>query len=105
MRYVTRVGIAAAGVAAAGLLLATAATADNPDIEHAALRSEIQQLLQARHDRGAEREHGPSTPLVIPRDAFDADATGRIETYQPAGATITKDNAFFQDLGVRAISC
>jgi cytochrome c peroxidase len=105
MHYLTRAGFIAASTAITGLLLATSALADNFDNEHAAVRSEIQQLLKARHDRDAEREHGPSAPPVIPKDEFDVDATGAIETYQPAGVTITKNNAFFQDLGSNGRTC
>lgn len=44
-------------------------------------------------------------PVVVPQREVDADPTGRIESYQPLGATTTATNAFFQSLGENGRSC
>jgi hypothetical protein len=50
--------------------------------------------------RFKDKDHGPqSTPAVIPRSSTDQNASGEISTFQPGGATIAANNAFFQDLG------
>jgi cytochrome c peroxidase len=51
-------------------------------------------------DRGAQR-----TPRTIPRFSVDDDPTGKIATFQPGGATITANNAFFQDIGTNGRMC
>jgi mono/diheme cytochrome c family protein len=42
---------------------------------------------------------------TIPRFEADADAQGEIGSYQPAGATQTAGNAFFQSLGTNGRAC
>jgi cytochrome c peroxidase len=44
-------------------------------------------------------------PAVVPEREVDGDPTGRIESYQPLGATTTATNAFFQSLGANGRSC
>lgn len=56
--------------------------------------------------RFKDKDHGPqSTPAVIPRSSTDPNASGEISTFQPGGATITANNAFFQDLGTNGRTC
>ncbi|WP_423887170.1 hypothetical protein, partial [Bradyrhizobium sp.] len=51
-------------------------------------------------------DHGSqSTPPVIPRFQLDADPSGAVGTFQPNGATITSNNAFFQNLGTNERTC
>ena len=51
-------------------------------------------------------DHGSqSTPPIIPRFQLDADPSGAIGTFQPNGATITSNNAFFQNLGTNERTC
>jgi cytochrome c peroxidase len=45
------------------------------------------------------------TPSQIPEIESDGDPNGQIATYQPEGATITADNAFFQNLGTNGRTC
>jgi cytochrome c peroxidase len=44
-------------------------------------------------------------PIVIPQNELDVDSTGVLGTYQPAGATATGGNAFFQSLGTNGRAC
>jgi cytochrome c peroxidase len=56
--------------------------------------------------RFKDKDHGPqSTPAVIPRMSTDRNASGEVATFQPGGATITVNNAFFQDLGTNGRTC
>jgi hypothetical protein len=56
--------------------------------------------------RFKDKNHGPQgTPQVIPRSSTDRNASGEIGTFQPGGATITANNAFFQDLGTNGRTC
>ena len=45
-----------------------------------------------------------TTPATIPKLEIDADASGRVATFQPGGATDT-GNAFFQNLGTNGRTC
>jgi hypothetical protein len=45
------------------------------------------------------------TPPIIPRFELDADPSGAVGTLQPGGATITSNNAFFQNLGTNNRTC
>jgi cytochrome c peroxidase len=49
--------------------------------------------------------HPGSTPAVIAQYFDNADATGRIATYQPAGPTVTAGNAYFASLGTNRRTC
>jgi cytochrome c peroxidase len=51
-------------------------------------------------DQGAQ-----ATPPIIPKLEVDDDPSGRVETFQPGGATITANNAFFQNLGTNGRTC
>jgi cytochrome c peroxidase len=46
-----------------------------------------------------------STPPTIPGFETDQDSSGVVSTTQPAGATITSNNAFFQSLGTNNRTC
>jgi cytochrome c peroxidase len=46
-----------------------------------------------------------TTPAIIPKLDIDQDASGQIATFQPGGATITEDNAFFKNLGTNGRTC
>ena len=50
------------------------------------------------HDQGG-------VPAIVPQLEVDADTTGKVASYQPAGDTITASNAFFQSLGTNGRSC
>jgi cytochrome c peroxidase len=52
------------------------------------------------HDRGVEH-----IPPVIDRFRVDQDPKGAIASFQPNGATITSNNAFFKDMGTNGRSC
>ncbi len=97
-----RVGFTS-GLIVTGLLAAGPVLAGNADKD--AVTSEVQQLLNARHDRKAETLGRQPTPASIPKHHADADPGGSIETFQPGGATATKSNAFFQDLGTNGRTC
>src|SRR5262249_61761516 len=45
------------------------------------------------------------TPRIIPKFEIDLDPSGSVGTFQPAAATITADNAFFQNLGSNGRTC
>ncbi len=51
-------------------------------------------------DNGAQ-----PTPPIISRFELDADPSGAVGTFQPGGATITSNNAFFQNLGTNDRTC
>jgi cytochrome c peroxidase len=51
-------------------------------------------------DRGVE-----NPPAVIDRFRVDADPKGAIASFQPNGATITSNNAFFKDMGTNGRTC
>jgi len=61
------------------------------------------QSLHAPMFNGVFREKLP--PAVIPQTLSTPDPTGIVTTYQPAGATITSQNAFFQSLGTNKRTC
>jgi hypothetical protein len=53
-----------------------------------------------------DTDHGSQgTPPIIPKLEVDGDPTGRIATFQPGAATITTNNAFFQNLGTNGRTC
>jgi cytochrome c peroxidase len=81
------------------------AMANEFEINRASVRGEILHLLQSRHDRDADRQSSQAAPAVIPKDELDLDPSGLTETYQPAGPTVTKNNAFFQNLGTNGRTC
>ena len=46
-----------------------------------------------------------ATPPVIPQLQIDSDPSGAIASFQPRGATVTAENAFFQNLGSNGRTC
>jgi len=59
---------------------------------------------QMRIHKDADQGAQP-TPPIIPKLDIDVDPTGRIGTFQPGVATITTNNAFFQNLGTNGRTC
>lgn len=56
--------------------------------------------------RYQDRDSGAqATPPVIPMFELDADPSGAVGTFQSSGATITSNNAFFQNLGTNERTC
>jgi|SRR5579884_265982 len=58
----------------------------------------MRQFMDA--DKGAQ-----PTPPIIPKLQIDADPKGAVGTFQPGVATITANNAFFQNLGTNGRTC
>jgi cytochrome c peroxidase len=46
-----------------------------------------------------------ATPPIIPKHEVDDDPSGRVGSFQPGSATITANNAFFQNLGTNGRTC
>jgi hypothetical protein len=56
--------------------------------------------------RYRDTDHGTQpTPRIIDRFRLDLDAKGAIASFQPNGATITSNNAFFKDMGTNGRTC
>ncbi len=51
------------------------------------------------------QQYTQPAPAIIPTDELDFDASGLVQTYQPAGPTLTRTNAFFQNLGTNGRTC
>src|SRR6266702_8388580 len=66
-----------------------------PAIDHA-------QQMRVFKDTG---QGSQPTPSVIPKLEVDDNATGQVATFQPGVATITANNAFFQNLGTNGRTC
>jgi cytochrome c peroxidase len=64
----------------------------------------IDHVQQMRIYKDADQGSQP-TPPIIPKLDIDDDPGGRIGTFQPGVATITANNAFFQDLGTNGRTC
>jgi cytochrome c peroxidase len=60
------------------------------------------QYLSAPPQEGAQPGQAPDT---IPQYMESTNPTGRVATYQPAGATVTAGNAFFMSLGTNGRTC
>ena len=64
----------------------------------------IDHMQKMRRYRDAD--HGvQSTPQVIDRFRVDIDPKGALASFQPNGATITSNNAFFKDMGTNGRTC
>jgi cytochrome c peroxidase len=59
---------------------------------------------QMRRFKDADRGSQP-TPTIIPKLDVDDDPSGRVGSFQPGGATMTGNNAFFQNLGTNGRTC
>ncbi len=56
--------------------------------------------------RYRDTDHGAQpTPRIIDRFRVDLDPKGAIASFQPNGATITSNNAFFKDMGTNGRTC
>ncbi len=56
--------------------------------------------------RYQDPDHGAQpTPPIIPMFELNIDPSGAVGTFQPNGATITSNNAFFQNLGTNGRTC
>jgi len=56
--------------------------------------------------RFKDPDQGTQTaPKMIPRFELDEDPSGALATFQPGGATIPANNAFFQNLGTNGRTC
>jgi cytochrome c peroxidase len=77
-----------------------ARAADDTDWKREALSA----LLKMPHDRDAETR-GQVTPPVIPSLSLSRDPLGWIGSLNQAGATITADSPFFQNLGSNGRTC
>jgi hypothetical protein len=56
--------------------------------------------------RYKDPDHGVQhTPAMIDRFIVDPDPKGAIASFQPNGATITSNNAFFKDMGTNGRTC
>ena len=58
--------------------------------------------LFTRHDVDQSSQ---TTPATIPKLEIHSNASGRVATFQPGGATDTGQNAFFQNLGTNGRTC
>jgi len=87
------------------LIFSFPASANEHAAERASVVSEVLHLLHARHDHGSEGQTSQPTPALIPVDKLDVDPSGLIETLNANGPTLTKNNAFFQDLGTNGRTC
>ena len=63
--------------------------------------SQAQEMPSSQDPAAASQQ----TPSEIPEIQIDDDPTGKIATYQPGGATVTADNAFFRTLGTNGRTC
>lgn len=64
-------------------------------IEHA-------QKMRRYRDPDRSQQH---TPAIIDRFSVDRDPFGAIASFQPNGATVTSNNAFFKDMGTNGRTC
>ena len=56
--------------------------------------------------RYKDPDHGvQQTPPIINRFIVDRDPKGAIASFQPNGATVTSNNAFFKDMGTNGRTC
>jgi hypothetical protein len=92
------------GLTAAHLALAQDAGIIDPGQSHSWAAGAIEHAQQMRRYQDLDRGAQP-TPTIIPKFELDADPSGAVGTFQPSGATITSNNAFFQDLGTNDRTC
>jgi cytochrome c peroxidase len=76
-----------------------AVAADTPDYFKKIYRHMLNSPLPKKiYDQGG-------IPAVVPQLEIDSNPAGKLGSYQPAGETITANNAFFQSLGTNGRSC
>jgi hypothetical protein len=76
------------------------ASASVPDFAPAMIEHMQKMRRYKDVDRGVQH-----TPPVIDRFSVDEDPEGAVASFQPGGATITANNAFFKDLGTNGRTC
>jgi cytochrome c peroxidase len=91
-------------LAAALLASAQDARSADDDETHAWAQGAIDHAQQMRIYKDPDQGSQP-TPPIIPKLDIDDDPAGRIATFQPGVATITANNAFFQNLGTNGRTC
>lgn len=64
----------------------------------------IEHAQKMRRYRDPDHDTQP-TPHIIDRFRVDLDPKGAIASFQPNGATITSNNAFFKDMGLNGRTC
>jgi len=64
----------------------------------------IDHMQKMRRYRDADHGAQP-TPRIIDRFRVDMDPKGALASFQPNGATITSNNAFFKDMGTNGRTC
>src|SRR6266446_6807495 len=91
---------------AGGAPLASAQNAQNAMASetHEWAQGAIDHAQQMRVHKDPDHSSQPTPPIIGKLDVDD-DPGGRIGTFQPGVATITADNAFFQNLGTNGRTC
>ena len=64
----------------------------------------IEHAQKMRRYRDPDHDSQP-TPRIIDRFRVDLDPHGAVASFQPNGATITSNNAFFKDMGANGRTC
>lgn len=105
-KRLTAVGLAFIPLLALSPMLAFAQNAGPGDPTQSrnwapAANSHAQQMMRFKDTDGGSQQ----APGVIPVLSTDHDPSGLVATYQPAGATDTAGNAFFQNLGTNGRTC
>jgi cytochrome c peroxidase len=70
----------------------------------AAMICHVQKMHNLFTNHDVDRSSQPAPP-DIPKLKIDLDPSGRVETFQPSGATSTAENPFFQNLGTNGRTC
>ncbi len=90
----------AAGASQPAMAQKTPEAANMPDFAPAMLEHMHKMRRYKDPDRGAQH-----TPPMIDRFSVDRDPKGAIASFQPNGATVTSNNAFFKDMGTNGRTC
>ncbi len=90
----------AAGASQSAMAQKTPEVANMPDFAPAMIEHAQKMRRYRDPDRGVEH-----IPPVINRFIVDRDPKGAIASFQPNGATITSNNAFFKDMGTNGRTC
>jgi len=77
-----------------------AVAGETPEWAQGAIDHAQRMRIHKDSDQGSQ-----PTPPIIPKLDIDDDPGGRIATFQPGVATITANNAFFQNLGTNGRTC
>jgi hypothetical protein len=97
-------GVAFVCLAAGAQQIALAQKAPEPASIPAFASGMIEHMQKMRRYRDPDQgvQH---TPPIIHRFSADRDPSGAIATFQPNGATVTSNNAFFKDMGTNGRTC